>query len=467
MQWYDLSAEALDGPRDGAPRRLEATMTKLTPPRPRSRTRPPRPVAKTARHGEVPATSEGSDGPCGTVRMRRKDVARRLEAWVVHPGDLVAGRYRVEAIVDRSMGLLVTARHELFGRPVSLRLLAPHQVDGKLAERVQRQARAVAELDSEHVARILDAGMLPGGAMYVAREHVDGDMLIQRARAAGGLELDEVITVFIQLCEAVQEAHARGIVLRDLRPEHLLVTTKKSGEPVAKIIDLGLCMVTQGLHVENSCTRADLSPWAAPELVRQDRAIDPSADIWSLGCLLYELLCGERPFRGVGPQLMLSIIHDQPAPPSSKRKGLPRIFDTIVRWALDKERARRPRSVHALVHALWPFARLPGQLLIDRIARLASAARTSRPRGELLTYSEDDPTNVLSKSADEPPAGATTPSNAWLEAEPPSLVTPVIPPPCPIPSMDILDEDDPLVRSARRRGVLVGHSQSESALTPL
>lgn len=395
--------------------------------------------------------------------MRRKDLSPRIDPLVVHPGDLVAGRYRVESIVDRSMGLLLNARHELFGQLVSLRLIAAHQVDGKASERMRRQARAVAELDSEHVARILDAGMLPDGAMYVAREHVAGDLLIQRARAAGGLELDDVITVFVQICEAVQEAHARGIVLRDLRPEHLLVTTKKSGEPVAKIMDLGSCMIARGVNVENSCTRSDLSPWASPELVRQDRAIDSSADIWSLGCLLYELLCGERPFRGVGPQLMLSISHDMPPAPSSKRPGLPRVFDTIIRWALDKDRDRRPRSVHALVHALWPFARMPGQLLIDRIARLATAAKAPQPRGELLTYSEDDPTKVRSREVVDEPSSDSAPASV----EPPSLITPVIPPPCPVPSMALLDKDDPLVRSARRRGLLVGDVLQESALTPL
>lgn len=405
------------------------------------------------------------DGPSGTVRMRRKDL-RHFEPLVVHVGDVIANRYRVESIVDRQNGILMQARHELFGQLVSLRLLPPHIVNGKIAERMRRQARAVSELDSQHVARILDAGTLPNGAMYVAREHVQGDLLIQRARAAGGLELDEVISVFIQICEAVQEAHARGIVVRDLRPEHLAVATKKSGEPVAKIMELGACMVADDEGAENSCTRNDLSPWASPELVRQNSSIDFSTDIWSLGCLLYELLCGARPFKGTGPQLMLAITHDAAPAPSAQRPDVPRVLDNIVRWALHKDSKQRPRSVHALVHALWPFAKMPGQLLIDRIARMAAASRPSqksRPQARLLNYNEDDPTNVMSRAI-VASARPEFDSDSYddYEIEPPSLMTPVIPAPVPVPSMDLLDTNDPLVRSARRRAL----QANESRLTP-
>jgi eukaryotic-like serine/threonine-protein kinase len=410
---------------------------KQQPPRPR-----PRASAIRSRRG-------ASDplGPEGTQRLaaqRESTPPRAPRANEIHPGDLVAGRYRVETVRARSRGLTVDALHELLDKRVTLRLLAPHQVEPRAAERLRREARALAAIESEHVARILDVGQLPDGTLFLARERIEGDALIERARAAGGLSLHEALTIFVQVCEAVQEAHARGIVLRGLRPEDLVVTYKKSGEPVAKIVELGVCKVTRGPSGGSSCTASDLSPWASPELVRNTAALDERADIWALGCLLHELLCGARPFRGDGIQLLMAIAHQEVPAITAKRSSLPRSLDTIVRWALAKEPERRPRNVHALVHTLWPLAPLPTRLLIDRIARIASGARHSLGESVLEEpppASEEEPKTVRCPD----PIPISRPRRAAISS------MPIIPPLPPVPSMAALDPNDPILREAERR----------------
>src|SRR5690606_37889257 len=144
---------------------------------------------------------------------------------------------------------------------------------------------------------------------YLVREYIEGPSVAAQARARGGLPLDEAVLVFLQICEAVQEAHSRGVVLRDLRGSHVFSSARRSGPALAKLTDFGTCkIVREGAGGERTATKLlGLSSSAAPELVRQDKVIDARADVWSLGCILYELLTGRPTFSGDGVALMISI----------------------------------------------------------------------------------------------------------------------------------------------------------------
>jgi serine/threonine-protein kinase len=145
-----------------------------------------------------------------------------------------------------------------------------------------------------------------------------------------------------------------------------------------------------------------MTPYSSPELVRKNRTLDSRTDVWSLGCIFYELLAAVPPFQGDAAELMLRITRDDPIPLSQLRPDVPRELDQIVSWALAKDPGSRFSSVYALAHALKPFATPEGQVLIDRIGRLAHTKDTDRPAAPPLS-----PTSPLSKrSSSAPPPRA-------------------------------------------------------------
>jgi len=308
----------------------------------------------------------------------------------IRPEDLVAGRYRVSAVIDRSRGLLLDAQHTGLEHRVTIRVISPVLTTPKGVDQFRREAEAASQLESEHAVRILDYGKLSDGSLYLVREHVAGVPLTERLQRRGAVPLSEAVLLCLQICEAVQEAHSLGIVLRDLAPSHVVLTERRNGTPTAKLTDFGTCKVIRPTtdRDEVSCTKLfGLSASASPEVVRQDRALDRRADVWSLGCLLYELVTGRPPFQGEDVALMQAIAHEDPTPPSQLRSNLPGSLDGIIAAALTKDRNDRLASPYALAAALRPFATSHGELLIDQIARLAGdfspvAAPSARGSGD-------------------------------------------------------------------------------------
>ncbi len=325
----------------------------------------------------------------------------------IHPGDVIADRYRVSAVLGRGRGLLLDAMHTSFQQRVVVRVISPALADAKAVDRFQLETRILSELETEHVARIIDVGTLPNGALYLVREYLDGVSLSEHARTSQP-KLTETVDLFLQICEAVQESHSRGVVLRDLQAEHVFVTNKRSGSPVAKITDFGTCKVMRRDDSdEQSCTKLlGLSSSASPELVRQMNQIDERADVWSLGCMLYEMLTSTPAFAGDGIQLMLAIANDEPVPPSSLRRDIdvPVAIDQTIGQALSKRRGNRFQTVYQLAASLRPYASARGQLLIDDIARLAGEEPTASAvapytHTPVFEESRDEGTAAFSRSA--------------------------------------------------------------------
>src|SRR4051794_31626388 len=140
--------------------------------------------------------------------------AHGMRSEAIKPGDVIAGKYRVRAILSRSRGFLVEAFHTEFDQRVAVRVLSTALVDEKEVERFRREARTLAKLESEYVARIVDVGKTQDGAFFSARQYLEGQDLAATLKQRGPLALADAVLYVLQASEAVSECHANSILLR-------------------------------------------------------------------------------------------------------------------------------------------------------------------------------------------------------------------------------------------------------------
>jgi len=338
----------------------------------------------------VPLVTQGSVG--------------RVSALEISPGDVLAGRYRVESELGRGgMGVVLAVRHVALGTRMALKVMRPDvAAEPESARRFLREARAAARIESDHVVRVFDVGTLESGQPYMAMEHLEGMDLGRLLAGRGRLPLAEAVVFLLQAIDALGEAHSLGIVHRDLKPSNLFIVHRRDGTNELKVLDFGAAKIVK------RSTAGDLSgsthsqlvgtpQYMSPEQLRAKPDLDARTDIWSLGVILFQLVSGTLPFAGdTFPELCAAIIA---GPPGALPESMPELSEVLER-CLAKASEARYTSVHELEEALLPMAPEP-----VRIAHASKSVR--RPAAPEVPPNASDaelemPSTVLQSSESNP-----------------------------------------------------------------
>jgi serine/threonine-protein kinase len=354
--------------------------------------------------------------------------------------------YRIEGVAGRGgMGVVYRAQHLHLGRTVALKLLNPElAASDEFRERFIREARAAAALEHPNIVPVYDAGEVEG-RLYLAMKFIEGSDLAQLLHEEGRLPAERTMSLLEQLASALDAAHGRGLIHRDVKPANALLEGAR-----LYLTDFGLTRRVDSTRPLTATGRAvGTAAYLAPEQIRGE-ALDRRVDVYALGCVAYQCLTGRPPYlRDTDMLIMWAHVGAEPPSLTAERPDLPRTVDGVIQKALAKSREDRYGScgefVSEMKRALNPSQplplpdarfhtegapeRLPRVLLVTADPGTSLTVEAALRRSRLTLSQAADAATAQTRAANEPPdvvlldaslenGGALAFAQALREAEP-------------------------------------------------
>jgi serine/threonine protein kinase len=253
----------------------------------------------------------------------------------------------VEEIGRGGMAIVYKALQTNLDRVVALKVLPQNLLhDREIVTRFHHEARSIARINHRHVVAVYDEGV-EGQIHYIAMEYLEGSDLHALVRQKGHLAIEEAVATITSVAEALDHAHAQGVIHRDVKSANIIVT--KEGRAV--LTDFGIARATSGLQLTVSGSVLGTPEYMSPEQA-SGAPVDARSDLYSLGIVLYECVTGELPFRGDNPLTVISRIINEPHPRASTLGSIPRWVDYAIERCLEKSPEKRVQSGKELVDIL-------------------------------------------------------------------------------------------------------------------
>ncbi|HVH40755.1 MAG TPA: protein kinase [Labilithrix sp.] len=311
---------------------------------------------------------------------------------IPQPGDeILGGKYAVERVIGvGGMGVVVAAVHKKLGQRVAIKFLSRTMQTTELVDRFVREGQACARIKSEHIASVLDVGVLESGTPYLMMEYLEGTDLDDYIMDQGSIPFEDAVDFVLQACDALAVAHSSGIVHRDLKPSNLFVTYRSDGSPLIKVLDFGISKIGESASLPNpksTLTRPGTmlgSPrYVSPEQLRNASGVDHRADIWALGIVLHELVAGDPPYvSDTFADLCAMITTEPPVPLRQVRPDAPELLEEIILKCIEKKPENRFQNVAELAMALAPLASDESRVIALRVGKILGFISAKTPPGQ-------------------------------------------------------------------------------------
>jgi tetratricopeptide (TPR) repeat protein len=344
-----------------------------------------------AQHGVLPRHVGTIVAMVPPAEVSRKPAPRSKVRRRVHlaPGQVIPGtRWRITRwLGEGNMGVVYEARHVEIDRCAAIKIVPPVDEDSTAIEDFRSEASASSKIGSPNIVDVFDFAVLDDGRLMMAMEFVPGQSLREIHLASGCLSPARLIGLFRQVCKGLQAAHDAGLVHRDIKPENIMIGQIAGRADTVKIVDFGIAAILGECSARHAGT-----PYYMPPEGMIERSIDGRYDIYSVGCVMYEMLHGKPPFVGNTLERVLQMHMYEPVPELvSNDDSVPRKLIDVIERCLAKETVDRYESMNELeaalceaqiegkLHTAWDDLALPP---IDPDRRAKLQARMPAPTGK-------------------------------------------------------------------------------------